>query len=125
MKKRRHFSSMQDAADMIRKFNENWVWDNHLNRKYLECCWSFNNRDEIDPEHATDEAILEFGNRIVCFPHFSNPMYALTVDDYLYLLDAAELESGNPIILLYRIKWDYIEVVGENEIEITIGGDAT
>lgn len=120
MKKRKRFSSMQDAADMIRKFNENWVWDSN---NHIERCWSFNNRDEIDPEHATDDAILEFGNRIVCQKYFPKPLYALTVDDYLYLLDADSLESGDPIILLYRIKWDYIEVVGENEI--TICSDAT
>lgn len=80
--------------------------------------WS-SNRNEIDPEHVIDESIAKYGNEFTDV-NAGLSWVGLTVGDWLYIEPAHDVQiwrSGLKLtILLRKVSWDTIEVVGEGKL---------
>ena len=113
---------MNEAIERFREFVREWKFQDSDGVFPYQLCWRYDNRDE------SDDIILKYGNEVEFENVFSaSTQFVLTVDDWLYCLNANGLKTrrhgGNPILLLYRVSWDNIEIVDVNKIKIIKGGD--
>lgn len=88
---------------------------------YSDCSmlvWS-EHRNKIDTRFYFDEVLRNFGNEVKFSNVFSldNNYLAITIGEWLYFGNKDRLERHSATVLLRRIKWDNILIVGaENEV---------
>ena len=109
-----------DAMSRIAQLDGKLAWEKN-NFSFSErsmLVWS-SKRDPIDPEHVIDESIAKYGNK---FKDVVGDFdwVGLTVGDWLYIEpwgDVRLWRSGSRhTILLRKVSWDTIEVVGEGKL---------
>lgn len=103
--------------ERLEGFIERFTWEDRRNGAY-QLVWS-SCRNRIDADFYLDCVLRNCGNEVVIEdPVLSGRFLAITIGGWLYLGDKDDVLRRSDTVLLYRVKWDNVVLLGpdgENE----------
>ena len=91
-------------------------WDKEDSYSYGQIVWSVD-RNAVDPEFYFDEVLRNFGNNVEFKNVFGNGYLAITIGDWLYFGPKDDIDIGSNTVLLRRIRWSRLNLVGVKAVE--------